>query len=752
MEIYGKIFSEPILRDIREMISTQPDISRLELSRKLCERMEWRSPNGKLQDMSCRKALLELERRGLLQLPKREQHYGFEKKRHRHIEYKLAVAQGSLSELGEVLIEPIKSRYSKDSQVWFQLIESYHYLGHARLCGAQIRYIVKSEKYDYIGALAFSSATYKLRVRDEYIGWGERARRENIQYVISNDRFLIVPTVSVKNLASWVLSRVLQRLPADWEQRYGIRPLLVETYVDPSRYRGTCYQAANWQYVGETSGRRDGIAKKVFLYPLQRRWRELLCRESPDALGSGELVADCSNWAEAEFGSARLYDNRLKQRLYVIAQDFYNKPQANIPEACGSKARSIAAYRFFQNEKVTMEVILEAHTEATIERIKRHRIVLAPQDTTALDYSTHPMTEGLGPISTSGSETIGLILHDTLAFSEEGIPLGILDAQCWARDPEESGKRYRRKELPIEQKESMKWLRSYRRVAEIQKLCPQSLLVSIGDRESDIYDLFQEALKVPQNPGLLVRAEKSRNRKVEQESLWKYMLRREVAGHLQIHVPRRGNRKARDAEVELRYAPVELKPPKRLASSESINIWAVYIKEIDPAPDVKNPIEWMLLTTVAVRSLEDALQRVRWYSRRWGIETFHRTLKSGCRIKDRQLGGADRLEVALAVDMVVAWRIYHMSMLGREIPDAPCNVFFREEEWKALFCYVNKTPVAPRQPPSLREAIRMVGRIGGHLGRKSDGEPGTQTLWRGLQRLDTATEMYMLFNPPRAGP
>jgi hypothetical protein len=116
------------------------------------------------------------------------------------------------------------------------------------------------------------------------------------------------------------------------------------------------------------------------------------------------------------------------------------------------------------------------------------------------------------------------------------------------------------------------------------------------------------------------------------------------------------------------------------------------------------------------------------------------------------LGSADQLEVALAIDMVVAWRIFHMCMLSREIPDAPCSVFFREEEWKALYCYVNKTSIPPKEPPTLREAVRMVGRIGGHLGRKSDGEPGTQTLWRGLQRLDTATEMYLLFNAPRADP
>src|SRR5262249_32975522 len=136
------------------------------------------------------------------------------------------------------------------------------------------------------------------------------------------------------------------------------------------------------------------------------------------------------------------------------------------------------------------------------------------------------------------------------------------------------------------------------------------------------------------------------------------------------------------------------------------------------------PIEWMLLTTCKVSTLEDAKQRVEWYTKRWGIEVFHRTLKSGCRIKDRQLETADRLESCLGLDMVVAWRIFHLAMLGRETPDVQCTAFFKDEEWKALWCYVNKTPTPPHQPPTLNRAMRMLGQVGGHLGRKSDGPPG----------------------------
>lgn len=396
-----------------------------------------------------------------------------------------------------------------------------------------------------------------------------------------------------------------------------------------------------------------------------------------------------------------------------------------------------------------MDVILTPHCESTIERVKQHSVVLAPQDTSSLNYSPHPATEGLGPISTTDS-VIGLILHDTVAFTETGVPLGVLDAQVWGRDPDDSGKRHRRKDVPIEQKESYKWLRSYQKVAEAQKLCPDTMLVSIGDRESDIYELFREARDYPDGPELLVRAEKSRQRKVrdasseavEQDFLWDFMKRRDVAGTLKLHVPGNASRKARDAMVDVRFAEVNLVPPKRYATDPPIKVWAVYVVEREDDGAVPSPLEWMLLTTVKTEDFAQAQKRVEWYSARWGIEVYHRTLKSGCRIKDRQFKSADRLEACLGVDMVIAWRIYYLTMLGRDVPDLPCTAFFSDVEWKALCCYVNETSTPPEAPPTMEEAIKMVGQLGGHLGRKGDGPPGTQTLWRGLQRLETAAQMY----------
>jgi len=337
-----------------------------------------------------------------------------------------------------------------------------------------------------------------------------------------------------------------------------------------------------------------------------------------------------------------------------------------------------------------------------------------------------------------------------LRFSEAGTPLGVLDAQCWARDPHDRGKRERRKTLPLEQKESMKWLRSFRKVAQVQKQCPETMLVSIGDRESDLYELFEEALRDPRGPKLLVRMNATTQRQTPDGPLWEFMASQEVAGRLALHIPHAGSRAARDTIVEVRYAPVVLAPPRRRKDAPPIQAWAVYAREAPENAGEQGPIEWMLVTTAAVASMDDAQQRMHWYSRRWGIEVYHRTLKSGCRLEDRQLGTAERLEACLGVDMVVAWRVYHLAMLGRETPGIPCTAFFKDEEWKALCCYVSKCPTPPQEPPTLGEAMRMVGRIGGHLGRKNDPPPGTQTLWRGLQKLDTATEVYVIFTqgPP----
>jgi hypothetical protein len=266
----------------------------------------------------------------------------------------------------------------------------------------------------------------------------------------------------------------------------------LETFVNPKRFSGASYRAANWMHAGQTGGRRGaqreegGGAKEIFLYPLCSDWQRILCTEPEIGLREKPQSCEFADWVEEELATVELDDPRLKTRLFGVARDSYAQPQAPVPEACGSQARTKAAYRFFKNQRVSMDRVLHAHKESTVERISGHEVVLAVQDATTLNYTTHLVTQGLGAIGTGKSDAYGLVVHDTMAFTRGGTPLGLLDVQCWARDPEDRGKKSRRKELPIEQKESSKWLNSYRAVSEVQGLCPRTMLVSVGDRESDI--------------------------------------------------------------------------------------------------------------------------------------------------------------------------------------------------------------------------------------------------------------------------
>jgi hypothetical protein len=347
-----------------------------------------------------------------------------------------------------------------------------------------------------------------------------------------------------------------------------------------------------------------------------------------------------------------------------------------------------------------------------------------------------------------------MLVHDTMAYTVQGTALGLIDVQCWTRDPDVKRTDQERYELPIEQKESSKWLASWKAAVRLQEQCPESTVISVGDREADVYELLVQAKKEPKAK-LLVRADQQRRVQTEEEqgglaNLWEWMARRPVEGLLPLELPRTAKRQARHATIEVRYAAVQLQPPKRKPKLGAVHVWVVTAVEVG-APPGEEPVEWRLITTLEVKSLAQALEVIEYYTQRFQIEVFHRTLKSGCKIEERQLGNADRIEGCLAIDMVVAWRIVHLTKLGREVPDVPCTVFFEEAQWKALVAFVTREARVPDQPPTLREATRMMAmRLGGFLGRKGDGEPGTETIWKGLQRLDDITEMWVVMAQGRS--
>ncbi len=751
----GREFPASVLERIRTEVRERPALSRAALARKVCEWLNWRQPNGRWREASCRVALGRLARRGVVELPEP-----------RRVLSRLAASpvsrewvelpiEGAVQDLGDLDLVQVKGSSSPEAQLWKEMIAAHHYCGYRPLVGAQIRYLIGSSR-GWLGAMGFSAAAWHLRDRDRFIGWSPQARRVHLPEVVANSRFLLLPWVNVPNLASKVLALACRRLPSDWQAAYNYQPLLLETYVEEERFSGTCYQAANWQLVGRTAGRgrqdrdrsRQLPVKAIYLYPLDPSWRERLCREPmrrarplPPESGEGQ------DWAEREFGDAVLGDRRLQRRLVAVAQDFYARPQANLPQACGTRAKTKAAYRLLDHDQLTLPQLLAAHYASTVERMRQHPVVLAVQDTTFLNYSGHLDSEGLGPIHTKKDGAQGLLLHDTMAFTPEGLPLGLLDAQVWARSQETLGqKAQQRKQLPIEEKESHKWLASFTAAAAAQREVELTQVVSVGDREADIYELFQLALGRADHPHLLIRAGQNRLVDDGHQRLWETVEAQPVVGFQTVQASRRRGCAARVARLAVRFAEVEIRPPqKRHLGRPALRVWAVLAREEEP-PSGAQPLEWLLLTTLPVRTAEQAGEKLLWYTRRWSIEVYHRTLKSGCRIEERQLATASRLQNCLAIDMVVAWRILHLTRLGRETPDLPCTVYFDDLQWQALYGFIHRNPIAPAQPPTLREAIRMVASLGGFLGRKGDGEPGTKSIWLGLQRLDDIAAAWAVFS------
>jgi hypothetical protein len=757
--VCGRLFPHEVLERINAAVRDHAQWSRADIARRVCDWLDWRAANGKRKEMSCRVALGRLAERGVIGLPapRRKVRFGGQSFSKTRLNEPTSL-KGSVKNLRKLELVLVNAKNRELDLQWKKLVATNHYLGYRPLCGAQLRYLIACE-HGYVGALGFSAAALHLQARERWIGWSHAARQAHLRYVVANSRFVIARQVRVANLASKVLAMAQKRLAKDWHEVYGYSPLLLETYVESKRFAATSYRAANWIYVGRTRGRgRQDRAhqhkqpiKDIYLYPLHPNCQHRLCEEPGPArlcpTPCGKPPKPPNDWAEEEFGKVGLRDRRHVKRLFTVARDFYAQPQANIPQACNSRAKTKAAYRFFKHKAVSMNSILCSHYHSTMERIAREKIevVLAVQDTTSFNYDTHADMEGLGPITRRAEGARGILLHDTMAYTTEGTALGLVDVEVWARDPAQFGKRATRHERPIEQKESIKWLHSFRAAARLQRqLGAATTVVSVGDREADVYELFLLALSDPAHPKLLVRAKCDRRVKDQSERLWEYLESQPVAGQRMLHIPRGKGRAPRDAVLDIRFAQVELCAPQRKGALGALGVWAVYATERNP-PSEKEAVEWMLLTTLEVNHFEAALEKVDWYKKRWGIEEYHKTIKSGCRIEDRQLGDRTVWEKCLAIDLVVAWRIEHIKKLARETPQAPCTVAFEEHEWQALLAFKRPDKPLPSTAPSVREITRLTAELGGFLGRKGDGEPGSTTLWRGLQRLHDIASAFLIF-------
>jgi len=453
-----------------------------------------------------------------------------------------------------------------------------------------------------------------------------------------------------------------------------------------------------------------------------------------------------ATWAEEEFGEADLGDLRRNARLVQLASVLGAQPSASLPDATDDPATLKAAYRFFDNDYVRAEAILESHIQSTKARMQAVERVLAVQDTTYLDWTDHPNTTGLGPLAAPSHQ--GLLAHSTLAITPERVPLGLLQQQVWARD-KDVRRHQDHKQRPTSEKESQKWLSSLDSVIAARAECPDTHFVSLGDREADVYDLF--LLDRPAGVDLLIRAAQDRKADHEEKYLWAAMATAPLAATVTLHIGARASQPARSATLKLRWKQVTLLPPNSRSKEKlpKITLWAVWACETTPPPGVE-AVEWLLLTTVPLSTTDEALEILAWYAARWGIEVWHKVLKSGCRIEDKQLETADRLKRCLALYSVIAWRILYATMLARVVPDVPCTVLLDADEWQGLYCRIHRVALAPAKPPTLRQAVRWIAQLGGFLGRKRDGEPGVSVLWKGFQHLVDVTAMYRIMRPAPA--
>lgn len=440
-------------------------------------------------------------------------------------------------------------------------------------------------------------------------------------------------------------------------------------------------------------------------------------------------------WVFRELGLASLGDARLTARALRLASDLAAHPDLSLSSLYASDWAGLkAGYRFFDNPKVTPAKLLEPHQAATWERCASAQIVLIAQDTTYFNFTSHAATAGMGPIG-SGTEQ-GFLLHSALALTTEGVPLGLVAQIAWARDPETRGKSAHRKQLPIEEKESYRWLQIQQQIAARVPDGTQTVLM--GDRESDIYDLFI----APRNPQqqLLVRA--AWDRKLEdppEQHLWAVADAAPMIGTMTITVPSKPGQREREATFALRTTVVQMARPAHRSATTPLAppLTVVLAREIAP-PDGVKPIEWLLLTTLAVVMAEDAVRIVTWYSYRWRIERLHFTLKTGgSHIEDLQLQSRERLERALTLYSIVAWQLLWMTYQVRVDPNQSPTVAFSPAEIAILErLAATQKPIHPAgQPLTLRDAVRAMAKLGGFLGRNSDGEPGVKTLWRGYRQL-----------------
>lgn len=459
------------------------------------------------------------------------------------------------------------------------------------------------------------------------------------------------------------------------------------------------------------------------------------------------------DWVDDELENVNLGDKRLNQRVRQVLKKLSQSPSESIATACGGWKETKAAYRLFDHPEISPSKILEPHQLATLERMRACETVLLLQDTTTLVFSTQKERKDIGPIHTEA--TRGLMLHPVLAVTPDRLCLGVLSCQQWHREKLlKKSPRERKKELfekPIEEKESYRWLLGYRLANEYAEALPLSKIVTISDREGDIYDIYKEAQQETKKAYWLSRlchnrAEVDEEGKGRGEKIREATKKTDPLGFIELILPNSHSRKGRAVRQAIYVKKVLFGLPgkrQRSEHDEPIEATVIVASEVNP-PEGVEPIEWTLLTNLEVATYEEACEKIQWYTCRWEIELYFKVLKSGCRIEKLQLS-ENNFDLCLRLYMIIAWRILYLTMLGRACPELPCDCVFSREEWETIVVLAKKER-PPKKAPSLDTMVRLLASLGGYLNRQSDSAPGIKTFWIGLRNLQEGLKAREAFS------
>ena len=472
-----------------------------------------------------------------------------------------------------------------------------------------------------------------------------------------------------------------------------------------------------------------------------------------------ETLSSLDAWIASEFNETSFGDQRLNERFVGITRGLAGKSEKNISSAFDDWKDIKACYRFFSNEKVSSKKILEPHQKNTLERIRKHKRVLFIQDTVVFSLGDRPGSSNLcfcSKNNISKKPVKGLILHGLLAVADSGLPLGIVEQHFVDRKSFKDKGRLSKtqyQKLPIERKESFRWLE----FIKFSNSCDtgESEIIHVTDREGDIYELYRECEYLDEK--FLIRASHNRdiNKTVRRgnsdEKLFDTLESSKAAGRVTIKInSSQPGKKYRKAILTVIFKKISMPPPhnRTLGNSNNhlpmVEMTAIMAIEKNP-PKNESPLKWILLTNLHVDSLGGAIDKVKLYSMRWNIELLHKIMKSGFAMEKAQLRDGERLKKYITLKSILSWRIFWITRYFYEAKSKNCELVFSAHEWKILYRKNNPGSAVPKKPPKIGEVYHCLGKLGGFIGCKGDGDPGFISIWRGWMRFTNLLEDYDLF-------